>query len=57
MHVSLAILPDDEEASTERLLSEALDRFLLGQYRGAYENDLISELSARLPKHPPWESR
>ena len=49
------ILPGEEEASWERFLNEALDRFFLGQYRGAYENDLIGELSARLPKHPPWE--
>ena len=49
------ILPGEEESSWERLLTEALDLFATGQYRGPYEDARIQELCATLPVNPPWE--
>jgi phosphoglycolate phosphatase-like HAD superfamily hydrolase len=48
------INPGEEEASWQRLVAEALDRFQQGTYAGAYEADLIREFDARLPEHPDW---
>lgn len=48
------INPGEEEASWQRLLAEALDRFQQGTYAGAYEAGLIKEFDARLPEHPHW---
>ena len=47
--------PGAEEASWERFLSEALDRFLAGSYAGAYEDELIREFDRYLPESPPWK--
>ena len=48
------IVPGHEEASWERFLNEALDRFVSGRFRGPYENARISEFRAVLPEHPDW---
>ena len=49
------ILPGDEESSWERLLTDALDLFVAGQYRGPYEEARIRELRAVLPNNPTWD--
>ena len=48
------INPGKEEASWKRFHDEALDKFLNGQYAGAYEADLIASFEALLPENPPW---
>ena len=48
------ILPGREEASWERLHSEALGRFFDGNYAGDYEASLFAEFDASLPEHPSW---
>jgi len=48
------ILPGREEASWERLHSEALGRFFDGTYAGDYEASLFAEFDATLPEHPSW---
>ena len=49
------INPGKEEASWERLFSEALDRFFGGRYAGDYETTLVSEFDACLPETPHWQ--
>lgn len=49
------INPGDEDASWERFYNEALDKFVSGQYAGAYEAALIKEFEAYLPVTPPWK--
>ena len=49
------INPGGEEASWERFLREACDRFLAGTYRGAYEQARVDEFDSLLPAAPPWE--
>ena len=46
--------PGNEEASWERLLNEALDRFFAGKYAGDYEARLLKEFDACLPEKPNW---
>jgi phosphoglycolate phosphatase-like HAD superfamily hydrolase len=46
--------PGKEEASWERLYKEGMDRFFAGTYKGAYEDELISEFETYLPEHPSW---
>ena len=48
------INPGKEEASWERFLGEALDRFFKGTYAGDYEANLIREFDACLPEKPAW---
>jgi hypothetical protein len=48
------INPGHEEASWQRFLDEACERFLAGTYAGAYEAALIAEFDRHLPEHPPW---
>ena len=48
------ILPGREEASWERLHSEALGRFFDGTYADDYEASLFAEFDASLPEHPSW---
>lgn len=48
------ILPGNEEASWERFVKEALDKFLNGEYAGDYEKGLMEELDKALPETPPW---
>ena len=49
------ILPGGEEDSWERLLREALHRFLNSEYSGEYEEELIYEMRTRLPEQPSWD--
>jgi phosphoglycolate phosphatase-like HAD superfamily hydrolase len=49
------INPGHEEASWERFFNEACDRFLSGNYAGAYETQLIAEFDRYLPEQPPWK--
>jgi len=51
------INPGAEEASWQRLFSEAADRFLNGTYAGEYEDALIAEFDTYLPEVPPWERK
>jgi hypothetical protein len=49
------IIPGSENASWQRFYEEALDKFINGQYAGAYEAKLITEFGKRLPEIPPWK--
>ena len=49
------INPGDEAASWMRFRDEAIDKFLTGQYAGAYEQAVIDEFMAYLPDTPPWK--
>ena len=48
------INPGHEEASWQRFLSEACDRFFAGTYAGQYQAELIADFEKYLPEHPPW---
>ena len=49
------INPGHEDASWERFLNEAADRFFNGTYAGEYEAKLIAEFEKLLPETPPWK--
>lgn len=49
------INPGNEDESWERFYNEAFDRFINGQYAGAYEEKLIAEFDKYLPATPPWK--
>jgi phosphoglycolate phosphatase-like HAD superfamily hydrolase len=49
------INPGAEDASWERFFMEGCDKFLSGQFAGAYEQSLIDEFDAYLPETPPWK--
>ena len=49
------INPGHEEASWARFHDEACDKFLAGEYAGAYEASLVAEFEKLLPESPPWE--
>lgn len=49
------INPGREDASWERFLNEAADRFFNGTYAGEYETALIAEFDQLLPEKPPWK--
>ena len=46
--------PGREVESWKRFHDEAFDRFLSGEYAGAYEAGLIAEFDSYLPEKPPW---
>ncbi|MBN1763710.1 MAG: HAD family hydrolase [Sedimentisphaerales bacterium] len=48
------INPGNEDTSWRRLHDEALDKFIHGEYAGAYEQKMIEEFETYLPEHPPW---
>jgi len=48
--------PGREEASWQRFLDEAADKFLARDYAGDYEAKLIAEFDACLPETPPWKA-
>ena len=48
------INPGAEERSWKRFYEEAFDKFINGQYHGAYETELIAEFEIYLPSTPPW---
>jgi phosphoglycolate phosphatase-like HAD superfamily hydrolase len=50
------INPGHEDASWERFLNEAADRFFNGTYAGDYEASLMAEFDKLLPEKPPWKS-
>jgi len=49
------INPGHEEESWERFHGEACEKFLNGEYKGAYEDSLIAEFEKLLPDTPPWK--
>ncbi|MFA8344367.1 MAG: HAD family hydrolase [Rhodothermaceae bacterium] len=49
------INPGHEEKSWERFYNEALDKFFAGEYKGDYENQVISEFEKYLPSTPHWK--
>ena len=36
---------------------EAFDKFIAGEYAGAYEDRVVAEFEALLPDEPPWKAR
>jgi phosphoglycolate phosphatase-like HAD superfamily hydrolase len=48
------IMPDHEEESWERFVSEAYPRFLAGTYAGKYADSLAAAFHAALPESPSW---
>jgi phosphoglycolate phosphatase-like HAD superfamily hydrolase len=49
------INPGAEAASWQRFVDEAYARFIAEEYAGEYQDRLIAEFEALLPRHPPWE--
>jgi len=49
------INPVHEDASWERFYKEGFEKFLSGQFAGAYEAGLIAEFEKLLPSTPPWK--
>ena len=47
--------PGREDASWERFLDEASDRFHKGEYTAEYEGKLVAEFQKLLPDCPPWK--
>jgi phosphoglycolate phosphatase-like HAD superfamily hydrolase len=50
------INPGQEEGSWERFYQEAFDKFIAGDYAGAYEDQVVAEFEALLPDEPPWKA-
>jgi phosphoglycolate phosphatase-like HAD superfamily hydrolase len=51
------INPGGEEESWARFLGEGIDKFLSGQFGGAYEAKLLEEFTKLLPTDPPWKTK
>lgn len=51
------INPGAEDASWERFYNESFDKFIKGEYAGAYEEKLIAEFDKYLPSTPPWKNK
>jgi phosphoglycolate phosphatase-like HAD superfamily hydrolase len=49
------INPGHEEESWQRFYEEAMEKFLAGEYAGAYEAAMIAEFEKMLPDVPPWK--
>lgn len=49
------INPGEEEASWERFHNEGIDKFLNGQFAGAYQKELLDDFDSHLPKLPTWK--
>ena len=49
------INPGNEAESWKRFHDEAFDKFVSGQYAGAYEEQLNREFDGYLPELPPWK--
>ena len=49
------INPGEEDASWQRFLDEACNKFLSGEYAGEYEAGLIAQFDTYLPELPPWK--
>ncbi|UUO08895.1 HAD hydrolase-like protein [Blastopirellula sp. J2-11] len=48
------INPGDEENSWKRFEAEAIDKFLSGEFAGAYQKGLLDEFDRYLPSRPSW---
>lgn len=48
------INPGDEENSWKRFYEEGIDKFLSGQFAGAYQQALLDEFDRYLPSRPSW---
>lgn len=48
------INPGQETASWKRFHEEGFDKFIRGEFAGAYQEQLLAEFDACLPEHPPW---
>jgi phosphoglycolate phosphatase-like HAD superfamily hydrolase len=48
------INPGDEEASWRQFFQEGIDRFLNGEFAGAYQRALLDKFQTYLPEKPPW---
>jgi HAD superfamily hydrolase (TIGR01549 family) len=48
------IIPGKELKAWERFYEEGIDKFLNGEYKGDYEQELIDEFDKSLPENPPW---
>ena len=49
------INPGKEEASWKKFHDDAFDKFITGDYAGAYEDSVIAEFEKSLPDHPVWQ--
>jgi len=49
------IIPGKEDLSWERFYTEAIDKFVSGNYKGVYEDSLIAEFNKYLPEKPIWK--
>lgn len=49
------IVPGNEQASWKRLAEEGLTQFFNGTYAGEYQQTLLDEFDAALPKNPHWD--
>ena len=49
------INPGHEEESWRRFYEEGVQRFLKGEFAGAYEAELLFEFEKLLPATPPWQ--
>lgn len=48
------INPGNESDSWKRFYEESFDKFINGEYAGAYEEKVIAEFEKYLPSTPPW---
>jgi len=48
------INPGEEEASWSRFYEEGAERFLRGEFAGAYQQELLDDFDSHLPIDPPW---
>ena len=48
------INPGDEPASWKQFHDEGFDKFIDGEYAGAYEEKLIAKFDECLPENPSW---
>jgi phosphoglycolate phosphatase-like HAD superfamily hydrolase len=49
------INPGHEEESWRRFYHEGVQKFLKGEFAGAYEAELMTEFTKLLPSTPPWQ--
>ena len=49
------INPGREEESWRRFYQEGVQKFLKGEFAGAYEAELMAEFTKLLPSTPPWQ--
>lgn len=49
------VMPGKEDQSWERFLNEGLDKFISGNFKGSYQDNLLAEFLKSLPDTPPWK--